>query len=177
MVIFSIRESFVWCWLNWGRKAGGKIKCLRRVYPKSFLFWKSLIKYLKGKASCLLRDDSQLEYRDRWRSPISGSCVILVIRTVVKCDRDRYFIRIRITTLGRMQVHRRNTSALITQLRVYSISCWKNYPNKEFSTLLFIPGIVSRIFWVPTIAPSERDLSICWLINDSIMYQSTTISI
>ena len=79
---------------------------------------------IKGKASCLLRDNSQLEYGGQWQSSVSDACIGLVITTVAKSDWDWYSIPARITTFGRMQIHRKDTSTLITQLRVYSVSCW-----------------------------------------------------
>ena len=85
-----------------------------------------------------MRDNFQLEYGVRRRNPISDACLSLVIPIVAKSDRDQNSNPVRITTLDRMQVHRRDTSTLIAQLRVYSISCWmlmEICSNKEFSTL------------------------------------------
>ena len=55
--------------------------------------------------------------------PVSDACVSLVIPTVAKSGQDWNATPVSITPLGRMQVHRRDTSTLITQLKVYSVSC------------------------------------------------------
>ena len=89
----------------------------------------------KGEASNLLSK----EYGGRGRSPVSHACVSLVIPAGAKSDQDRNSTPASITTLGRMQVHQRDTSILITQLRVYSVSYWVYREicfNKVFRTLL-----------------------------------------
>ena len=78
---------------------------------------------------------------------VSDACVSLVMPAVAKSNQDRNFITASITTLSRIQVHRRVTSALITQLRMYSFSCWVHReicPYKEFSTLFTHTGNWTR---------------------------------
>ena len=54
---------------------------------------------------------------------VSDAYVGLEILTSDKSNRDQCSTPARITILGRMQVYQRVTSTLITQLRVYSVSC------------------------------------------------------
>ena len=101
--------------------------------------------YFKSKVKRLVSSETTAKWNmdagDEF--PISDAYVSLVIPTVAKSDQDWNSTPASITTLGKMEVHQRDTSALITQLRVFSISCWIHReicPNKEFSTLFAHTG-------------------------------------
>ena len=61
----------------------------------------NISKYV-GKATCFLRDNSQLEYGGRWRSPVSDAYITLVIHAVAKSDQDQHSTPARIITFGRI---------------------------------------------------------------------------
>ena len=137
-VFFHWRRSFIYC--------QRKITVNRHAIKKH-----TARKVLEQK-------NSEREIPTNWsmetsdKVPVSDASVSLVIPTVAKSNRDQCFIPARITNLGRMKVHRRDTSTLIAQLRVYSVCC-RVHRETCLRTMSFphsslITGIEPRIFCV-----------------------------